>query len=1029
MTEHPVDIRNWLRPIWSRRRFVSLLAAVGLCAGVAFGIVNPPLPSATALVLLPPSSLTSAGTPTRDIPTEIDIVTSAPVLTAAGKSVSPALGFAAMKKLVTVTAPSQDILQVEAHATSGPEAERLADAVAHEYIQFVTTASTKTSDAAVAGLQQQSSQLTQQIQQLQTQINTVTARLATEGAASPSGQQDSTLLGSLSTALQQVSLELDNVNSQILSSQVSGTTQEAAQGTQLLQRATFFQAPSKSSIAVAGGLGLVMGLLVGIIVAIVRGRGKRRLSTRQEISSAIGVPVLGSLHADRHDTSTDWSTLFENYAPDAVDFWNLRRILRGIVPEGAVAPTQVRIVSLEGDNAALAVGPQLAVFANKVGTPSVLSAEPHPSLRNLRAASTLRRPFVSDGVESVNGVPGPLTIGSVVFDPDEPKLDASPGPCVLAVSAGFSSADELARVALAAADSGHSLVGMVVVNPYLGDNTTGLPPAAVQVSGHSPNGSSSIGGNGHHNGTLHTTTASSNGTVHRVDHDADDTAEDVAGPFVSLRVIRTAARRHWKFMVVTALIGLLIGSGLHLVIPRKYAANTNLYLTEPSTSDPAQAMANDVSLLQTRAVAQGAMAQLDLHTSADSFLASYQGLALSNAIMSITFSADSPEAAVAGANAVARSFLDVRSHELKMQTDVVVNDLQSQINSLDSEISRLGASISALPPSTSAPQSSGPELASLVDQRSEDSSQVSQLEGEIQQEDLNATSVIGASQITDPAAVIPVSAKKVTVVDGLSGLVGGLGLALMVLVISILLSDRLRTRAEVADVLNAPVELTLRRFPRRRRPSVRTLRRLLKRPNHDLVMMERRLRVHLDSLTLPALAVVSIEAGDAAALAVTCLASSLAREGRNVVAVDLAPGRPLAKLLGVSEAGGAPQAVTVRRQTLTVVVGTDDPADGHAVGRLSGDEVVLVLAGADPAVGAEHLATWVSESVVLIDVRKASGEIAWACRELLRRARIRIRSVIIIGSDSHDATVGARDRADEIGRHSMEPADLVATPR
>jgi capsular polysaccharide biosynthesis protein len=1009
---------------------VGLLAAIGLCGGVVFGILRPPAPSATALVLLPPTNVTSSGAPTRDVATEIGIAKSAPVLTAAGKSVKPALGYTAMEKLVSVTAPSQDILSVQAHGPTGPEAERLANAVANEYIQFVTTQSANTTNSAVTGLQQQSSQLTQQIQQLQTQINTVTTRLATEGASSPSGQQDSSLLGSLSAEQQQISLEIDNINTRIASTQVAGTSQTTPQGTQLLQRATFYQAPSKSFIAFAGGLGLVMGLLVGIIVALVKGRRDRRLFTRREISRAIDVPVLGSLRADRHDTSNEWSTLFENYSPDGVDAWNLRSILGSVVPEDAVGPTQVRVVSLEGDGAAMAVGPQLALFANNTGTPVGYSADAHPFVETLRAVATIRRTFDWEVAHGVNGNPGPLTIRTVVVGPDRATLDASSGPCVLAVSAGFASADELARVALAASDSGHPLDGMVVVNPYPSDNTTGVSPSAVRTSGSSTIDSFSSATNGRQSGAYSTPTAPSNGSAHGVDRDADDSAEDVAGTFVSLRVIRAAARRHWKFMVVVPLVGLLIGAGFHLVIPRKYAANTSLFLTEPSTSDPAQAMANDVSLLQTRPVALGAIAQLHLHTNPETFLASYQGQAVSNTILSINFSANSPEAAVAGANAVSRSFLDVRTRELGIQTNAVVNDLQSQIDALNSEIDRLGPTIDVLSSSPSAQQSQGAELASLIAQRNEDSSQVTQLEGEIQQNYLNAKSVTGASQILAPAVVVPVSAKKVAVMDGLSGLVAGLGVALMVLVISTLLSDRLRTRAEAAEALNAPVELSVRRFPRRRRSSLRSLRRLLAHPNQELVMMDRRLRDHVDALAWPALAVVSVEAGDAAALAVASAASSLVREGRSVVAVDLAPGRPLAKLLARSGAGGAPEPVAVRGQSVTLMVGVDDPADSHAMGMLVGQlgagEVLLVLTGADPALGAEHLAMWVSESVVLIDVRKASGEFARACAELLRRARIRIRSVIVIGSDPHDTSVGAREGADEARQHPAETALVTA---
>ncbi len=527
MTEQPFNIREWFRPIWSRRWFVGLLAALGLFGGVAFGILSPPSPSATALVLLPPTTVSSSGTPTRDTATEIEIAKSAPVLTAAGKSVSPALGFTAMEKLVSVAAPSQDILQVQAHAPSGPEAERLANAVANEYIQFVTADSTKATDSAVSELQQQSSQLTNQIQQLQNQINAITTRLATEGPSSPSGQQDSAQLGSLSAEQQQISLQIDNINTQIASAQSSNISQSTPQGAQLLQRATFFQAPSKSSIALTGVVGLIAGLLVGFIVALVRGRRDRRLFTRYEISTAIGVPVLASLHADRQDTSDEWSALFETYAPDGVDAWNLRNILRETVSEGAVSPTQIRVVSLEGDAAALAVGPQLALFANRTGTPVDFAADAHPFLQNLLAVSTLRHPFVSETSEKLNGIAGPVAIRTVVFDPDEPTLETFAGPCVLAVSAGFASADELGQLALAAADSGQRLDGMVVVNPYPSDNTTGVPRIVVPESASSAVDASPAEANGHRNGALHIPAVAANGTAQPVDHDLDESAEDV----------------------------------------------------------------------------------------------------------------------------------------------------------------------------------------------------------------------------------------------------------------------------------------------------------------------------------------------------------------------------------------------------------------------------------------------------------------------------------------------------------------------
>ena len=498
----------------------------------------------------------------------------------------------------------------------------------------------------------------------------------------------------------------------------------------------------------------------------------------------------------------------------------------------------------------MSVGPELALFANDTGTPVVFVADPHPSLQNLRAVSTVR-PLASEVGERMNGRPGPLTIRTVVFDPDESTPDAFGGPCVLAVSAGFASADELAALALAATDSGHPLGGTVVVNPYPSDNTTGLSPSVAPTTGTSIKESSSNGANGHRHGRA----ANPDRTLQR------DRQPCRSGHRRELRGRRGDLHqpaRHPRRGAPT------------LEVPGRGPARRSADRCRAPPGDPAE-ICRQRHALPDRAVDLGSgtghgqrrqpaadpsgrppalSTQLHLHESAEVFLASYQGLAVSNTILSITYSADSPEAAIAGANAVAQSFLDVRTHELELQTGAVVNDLQSQINALNSEINRLGPTIDTLSSSASGAPSSGSELASLIAQRNEDSSQVTQLEGEIQQDYLNAKTVTGASQILAPAAEIPVSAKKVALVDGLSGLVAGLGLALMVLVVSVLLSDRLRTRAEVAEVLNAPVEVSIRRFPRRRRPSLRSLRHLLEQPNRELVMIDRRLRDHVDALGL-----------------------------------------------------------------------------------------------------------------------------------------------------------------------------------
>jgi hypothetical protein len=403
-------------------------------------------------------------------------------------------------------------------------------------------------------------------------------------------------------------------------------------------------------------------------------------------------------------------------------------------------------------------------------------------------------------------------------------------------------------------------------------------------------------------------------------------------------------------------------------------------------------------------------------------------VALSNAILVITVGAHSSTDSVSRANAVARAFLDVRSELLRLQTQVVVRGLNGQVRTLDAQINNLTQSInvfSANPTGTT----SGNQLANLVDQRSEDSSQVSQLESQIELEQLNQTSVTQASLVLDRAAPIKVSAAKVTVVDALSGLIGGLGLALVVLVVGVLVSDRVRNRAQLAAALGAPVELSILHCASRRAMRPRRRMALVTHPTPELAMIERRLRAHLEAAGGAALAVVEVEASEPCALAVAVLANSLAREGKRVVIADMAKGRPVASLLDVTRDDKKLHAITFEDHSFVVMVAPDDPIEMSPAWTPKGADVLLVVTSADVAFGSEHLAAWVGKAVVLVNMKRATAPRVSATGELLRQARIVIRSAILIGVDpKDDASTGGAD-TEHLKEHEQRANGVLQVAR
>ena len=497
------------------------------------------------------------------------------------------------------------------------------------------------------------------------------------------------------------------------------------------------------------------------------------------------------------------------------------------------------------------------------------------------------------------------------------------------------------------------------------------------------------------------------------------TDELVLGPMIGLRSLVATIRRKRRVWLITGLVGLIVGASLHLVVPRKYTAVTDLYLAIPAGADPAQVMANNVSLLQTEVVARQAVTAGRLHMAPHTLLSHYTGLAVSDNIMSITFSGPSQIEAASGARAVARAFLAVHARELGRQTDALVGGLQAQISTFNNEIDSLNAKINSLSGATPATQSSN-QLTDLVNQRSGEESQVSQLQAQVDQALLNQQFTVHTSSVLDPAAVNPTSAKKVFLVDALSGLVAGLAIGLAAVIFSALLSERPPDRSTVVATLGAPVELSLGHYGRPRVMRRSRLSRRLREPSPALRMIERRLRGHLESAPGSALAVVTVGTPEPTALAVGALALALSSEGHRVAVVDAADNRPLATILGLNSkpeametfqlpaAGGPPVRVLVAPEDPLRMAQKPPPDDADAL---------LILASLDAAFGAEHLAPWVTDAVIVLSPRRTTLIRMTVSREMLQEAGISLRSVILLDSDPLDDSSGA-----------FTPVDLRLTP-
>jgi hypothetical protein len=149
------------------------------------------------------------------------------------------------------------------------------------------------------------------------------------------------------------------------------------------------------------------------------------------------------------------------------------------------------VLSLSDDPGALALGPQLAVFAASLGIPTALVVGPQQDANaaaTLRTAcgvppgsakqsSHLRVAAYDDG--DFDGLPGAaFTVVVATVDGQAPQMPDTmrATATVLAVSAGAATADQLAKVAVSAAIDGREIAGILVADPEPDDNTTGQMP-------------------------------------------------------------------------------------------------------------------------------------------------------------------------------------------------------------------------------------------------------------------------------------------------------------------------------------------------------------------------------------------------------------------------------------------------------------------------------------------------------------------------------------------------------------------------
>ncbi len=232
-------MRSTVATLRQRARILAAAAVLGLAAGIAYVLILPPPLTSTAIVLLPTPAL--ADSSSSDVDTQVRIALSTTVLEQAGQTVTPSLTARQVEKMIKITAPTDQLVQIDATSTDATQAQTLAQAVADSYVGYVSNTAREVTAAALADLKQRKDALQTQINQLQTEIDATMTRQRGDDPRSAQAREEAQLLAGLRTQQANLSLQLDKVDDKIATG--APTTQASGAGTSVIQQATVATGP------------------------------------------------------------------------------------------------------------------------------------------------------------------------------------------------------------------------------------------------------------------------------------------------------------------------------------------------------------------------------------------------------------------------------------------------------------------------------------------------------------------------------------------------------------------------------------------------------------------------------------------------------------------------------------------------------------------------------------------------------------------------------------------------------------------
>jgi capsular polysaccharide biosynthesis protein len=477
--------------------------------------------------------------------------------------------------------------------------------------------------------------------------------------------------------------------------------------------------------------------------------------------------------------------------------------------------------------------------------------------------------------------------------------------------------------------------------------------------------------------------------------DPGDPARPIA-TLVSFHYLRAAVRRRWRFCALFAIVGVLLGVAFLVANPAPYTATTTLRLTHPEQVDPSGAIATDISLVTTRAVAEQTIKALGLTIAPRDLMNSVKPIPSgSTEILQLELSARTDTEAIRRLDKYTEEYLDFRAKQLSAQSNIMIEGYERQIAALRLQLQKSGAAT----------------------ERSQIKGKIFTLQAAVDDETQRQEAIVLTSRVIDPAATLPPSGMRRVVLVLASGLIGGLAIGIGIVVLRAILSDRLWLRLEVASALNASVPLSVGKITPLSRllrivgflPWVRAL------DGRRAVDRQRMARAIEKALPEPgqqqSLAVVCLGNSDETRFGLVAAAAALHHHGRTATIVDLTETGQVASAVARSAGTTVEDRPGVFRPgvipSLSKGPSYIDSADWEHIELARARKgVTLILADLDPGVGVDHLTAWTDCAIVAVTAGKSSVELVRTSGDLVRSAALQLRGGVLLRAVRDDVSSG-----------------------